>query len=290
MESKRDDLLKQSSQPALMLDLLNGDATAVRAAVATTFGPVVDESPKGRVAFALIDALLAGSTDTAALLEAHPIDYKSDYIFDITELTTALFLLEGAGNQPKLEESLAAVAKAVVIDAARHIQDNSNNYPVGSINAKIWLDGAGVRSWAQGLTEYFKRRNQLNSALLTAHARVRVTNSIMNHYPAMVGPDMVAVGDLSEQLSLPDQALRYYEAVISDFVEFLEEYEDEIREQSEAPASDDDGDDNGPLDDEAPFTLRALIDACLGRQRIAPAGNEEGLITRARALLKLIDQ
>ncbi len=222
------------------------------------------------LAYKILNRLLSGKQN---LNDLSSFDFGSTYISDYAELGKLLFEIEDLQVDEQFKQDLAHYLYYWMQYAARHIAQNSNDYPQNSISGNIWMDGYVLRSWAQALSEYFEKQKNDEYALDMSLEKARITCSIMSHYPELVGPDMISVASKYEAKGAISDALNFYRPVLADFVEFLEDiefsrYEDNIGEMEQDP-----------------FILNALIDAVEGLQRLDNYVDEENYIDRAKKLL-----
>ena len=83
------------------------------------------------------------------------------------------------------------------------------------------MDGAIVRDWALYLATYYEDLGKYQQETEMRFSRSKITNSIMNHYMHLVGPDMIGVAKCLEKINLPDKAYQFYHAVQLDFEQLI---------------------------------------------------------------------
>ncbi|MEM7103245.1 MAG: hypothetical protein AAF502_08960 [Bacteroidota bacterium] len=227
---------------------------------------------KGLFAYSLIKEMLSKKVvDNEQLYKK--LDLSSDYVSEIVELSRLLIRIENNPQLSAFKEDLVAVIHGLFGKISVFIQENSNDYPNNTITGKVWLDGSIIRVWAQVIADYFGRKESLNKAIDISFFKAKVTLSIMSHYPESVGPDMLSVANKFEQKKDYDNALKFYNPVVLDFVKFLEEIE--------SYASEDDFD----FEERKQIILNSLIEAVEGLKRISYFEDNENLISRAKKLL-----
>jgi len=81
------------------------------------------------------------------------------------ELNRIRLVLQDYTKAPEIENFVTLVFLECIRDGAVYIEDNSNDYPQNSINGKIWMDGIGLRTKAEELFEYFKKKEDDQNTL-----------------------------------------------------------------------------------------------------------------------------
>jgi hypothetical protein len=219
-------------------------------------------------AYTIINACLSGKLDPSRYSTLHDLNFQGEFSGELTELFRMLLCLESFQNAPHYEDQVASTLLACIGDGAAFIEKNSNDYPRNSINGKVWMDGAGLRSRADKLSEYFKRKNNDQRELEALFLRAKLTCTIMSHYPETVGPDMNALALKYEKLGNQKEAKKYYTPVVLDFTWRVANVEQSIKEP--------DGD---FFDADLPI-VQSLIDALQGLKRIGETV-DENLLTRS---------
>jgi hypothetical protein len=247
--------------------------------------PETASDKPGTYAWLTLAALMDEQTSVQEVADKHPFAQDTDYVTEFRELARALFVLEANRMDLPLETRLADLLVGMIASAVDYIRANNNDYPSHGISAKIWMDGAALREICQLLVSYHLRKELTKQALDMAYYKARVTLGIMAHYPYEVGPDMVQLGQLCEQTEAPDAAQSYYQAVVNDFLGFLQDYErwPVIAPTTYSPDANEDV--TEPLSETDRTTLQALIDACQGLIRLGMYTEHSTYIRRAEAVL-----
>ncbi|TYA74724.1 hypothetical protein [Seonamhaeicola marinus] len=201
------------------------------------------------------------------------LNFKSDFVIELIELHRILLVLQDYSKAPEIEKLVSFTLLECIRDGAIYIEENSNNYPQNSINGKIWIDGAGLRIRADELSEYFKSKEDDQNTLETVFLRAKLTNTIMSHYPNLVGPDMIAVALQFEKMGNLDKAKQFLTPVVQDFTSLVQDVEEGI-------------DENEVMDEDFPIT-ESLIQALEGLKRLGENINEDTLNKSKEVLEKL---
>ena len=192
------------------------------------FGFEFLEGEKGEYAYVFLLYLLwEEPMDLKSVLSC--INWEGDYVAEYIELSRILAILFMAQSHPELRVKIADFLKYFAIETGHYIHQQANNYPLKSINAKVWADGAALRLRHHSLANYFEVKKMIDDQLEVLFAIAKITTSIMSHYPESVGPDMTAVAWALERKGDIPQAIKFYRPVLADFVQFLEGYEYEIQ-------------------------------------------------------------
>ena len=175
-------------------------------------------SDKGQL-FA-IDALIANLKDREPKLK------KASKLSVLDAVTSAAALLRMlvATSEPSLKAGLSKALQELLSELAQRLEDESGDYPTGSINAAVWMSGLQFTRICQGLLGHYEREEDLQGQLVAAFNWAKVTNATMSHYPHEVGPAMVATGDCYMKLEDSDKAQAFFDAVIADFEWFVDTY------------------------------------------------------------------
>jgi len=205
------------------------------------------------------------------------LNFSDDFLPDLIELFRILLVLQDYAKASEKENIIALTLLKCIENGVVYIEENSNNYPQNPINGKTWIDGAGLRVRVEELAGYFLDKNDDKNALQAIFLKAKLTNSIMNHYPNLVGPDMIAVGHQLEKIGNFEKAKLFYKPVVLDFTEFVQD----IQENLDDP-------DIGVSHEDLPIT-QSLINALEGLKRL---GNEidEQLLTNARHVLSQLEK
>lgn len=202
------------------------------------------------------------------------LDFSEDFSEELENLFSVLKTLQESNNFTDTENLIALTLLECTIDVVKYIEENSNDYPKGEINAKIWTDGIKLRSLADELAIYFENNFdefQTTNALLL---KTKLTCSILNHYPNLVGPDMVKLATQYEKTGNYEQAKNFYNAVVLDFVHLVEQIQNNLKLNNES---------------EEDFEItESLVKALLGLKRIGEKIDENHL-SMAKSVLKTIN-
>ncbi len=274
-------LIEDSKEKEIMNDLANGEFEKIISTINKRYeckASFFSKKKDANIPFALsiLKAVLQGEIRSTKYSKYAKLDVDKDDIGELLELTRMLYILES--NNICKAISLAEILLECIRDGAVYTEKNSNNYPANPLNAKIWMDGAELRIRAGELAMFFSRNNLDKEELEALFLRSKITNSIMSHYPDLVGPDMIAVAKKYEHLGHPDKAINFYTAVFHDFPQFLneiEEMEKECKKTNEKMEYDE--------DDIAIIT--ALRDACEGLRRLKK-DIDQNILDRAKNQLQ----
>lgn len=201
------------------------------------------------------------------------LNFKSDFLNELIELYRILLVLHDYSKEPEIEKLVALTLLECIRDGAVYIEENSSNYPQNSINGKTWLDGAGLRTRAYELSQYFRNIEDDQNILETLFLRAKITNTIMSHYPNLVGPDMIAVALQFEKMGKIEKAKRFLNPVVLDFISLVKDIEEGLAE-------------NDVMDEDFIIT-ESLIHALEALKRLGEDINEEALHKSKEVLEKL---
>lgn len=130
----------------------------------------------------------------------------------------------------------AVYATLAAVDAhLSDIKDRANGYPRVPIDGAVWFAGRRMIDLTERLTLHFRAAGWLRKEFLASWLWGKATLAVCAHYHHMVGPAMLACADCHERLGELSEAIDRYEAVIGDFMFFLDEREPE----ADAPIGDD---------------------------------------------------
>ncbi|GEM_PF-4227474 len=203
------------------------------------------------------------------------ISFNDEFIEELNELVRILLVLEDYKGATDYEKTLSLTILECVKDGAIFIEQNSGDYPMSSINAKIWMDGAGLRVKAEELSYYFNRKRDSNSELDSLFLKAKLTNTVMSHYPNLVGPDMIAVGNKLEHIGSAEKAMQFYKPVELDFTDLVQDIQDKIdNHKSEIGEND-------------VIIIKSLTDALEGLKRLGEQVDENKLINSKQVLIKV---
>jgi hypothetical protein len=180
------------------------------------------------------DLFTSGESKTLQAQEFRVMNSESDKLFK--NLTRLLFAVSLSGKHSDLERIIQHKLHQSTRTISDEINTKSNGYPLNSINAQVWLCGAGMRAGYTYLLHYYKIKGLVKEQLFVARMKTTITLSIMGHYKDMVGPDMIAVAELEEKINSAEVALDHYKAVIADFedeTEFFMENPEEAPNDAE---------------------------------------------------------
>lgn len=231
----------------------------------------------GNINFAnnILNACLRGRLKPNSYTKIQELRFKHDFIDELSELVRAMLVLEIYKEAPGYERVLALTILECVTNGATYIENNTDDYPQNPVNGKIWIEGAALRTRAEELAHYYKRKNDDNNELQSLFLKGKITNTIMNHYPNLVGPDMIAIANKLEQVGNTDKAKQFYSSVEADFTEFVSELEDDI-EEGEYDISNEDI-----------VIVQSLIYALEGLDRLNEDINQDKLFRAKHTLMKL---
>lgn len=252
--------------------------SSVRAGKGLSYFAKESEQASGTFASKMLYSCLRGELFPNNYATIEQLSFDDKYLDDIEELIRILHVLEDYGKENPYELLIALTILECLRSSAMHIADHTKESPRNSINARIWLDGAGLRVRTAELAEYFGRKNMHKEELGALLLRAHLTNLVLNHYPGHVGPDMIAVARQFEQLNQIEDAKPFYQAVVNDFTAFV----DEIIEQIKDPAFE--------LDKSPecfPIT-QSLIDGLEGMKSIGESIDENILIKAKNLMADLV--
>lgn len=225
----------------------------------------------------ILNSCLIGTLEPINYSKIKSINFRNEFLQELNELVRMLLVLEDYKKVKEYETLVSLTILESVRDGAEFIAKNSNNYPLNSINAKIWMDGAGLRIRAEELADYFKRKNHDQNELESLFLKAKLTNTIMNHYPNLVGPDMIGVGQKFEQIGNTEKAKQFYQPVELDFTGLVADIAEEIEN------------DETDIKEEDILITKSLIDALDGLKRLGETIDEEKLL-KAKELLTKIEK
>jgi hypothetical protein len=224
-------------------------------------------------AYEILASCLNKTIKPEAYSKVSKLDFKSEFLNELIELHRILLVLQDFSKAPEVEKRISLTLLECIRDGAVYIAENSNAYPQNSINGKIWIDGAGLRTRADDLSEYFRSKEDDQNTLETVFLRAKLTNTIMSHYPNLVGPDMIAVSLQFEKMGNLEKAKQFLNPVVMDFTSLVKDIEKGLNE-------------NEVMDEDFPIT-ESLIQALEGLKRLGEDINEETLNTSKEVLEKL---
>lgn len=204
-------------------------------------------------------------------LKVSKLNFKNEFLNELIELHRILLVLQDFSKAPEIEKVVSLTLLECIRDGAVYIAENSNNYPQNSINGKIWMDGAGLRAQADELSKYFENKEDDQNTLETVFLRAKLTNTIMSHYPNLVGPDMIAVALQFEKMGNMEKAKQFLNPVVLDFTRLVQNVEKGLNEYE--------------VIDEDFTIIESLIQALEGLKRLGDDINEDTL-TNSKELLE----
>lgn len=199
------------------------------------------------------------------------LNFGDDFFKELNELFRVLLVLKDCSKESETEELIAQTLLEVTKDGAAYIAKNSNDYPKKPINGKTWFDGAGLRTRADELSEYFEAKRDDIKTLEALYLRAQLTNTVMSHYPHFVGPDMIAVAMHYEKMGNTEKAKDFFNPVVLDFVPLVQEAQKGLVE-------------NDVMVEDIPIT-ESLINALEGLKRLGEDINED-ILNNAKLVLK----
>jgi hypothetical protein len=230
-------------------------------------------------AYKLLNGCLTDDLEPKKYASIEALDFSSDFLVDLSELMRMVLILQDLSNALQLEYRLAATLLECIRDSAAYIEKHANGYPQGSINGKVWFDGAGLRSRALDLAVYFQGKQDDHNELEALFLHGKCTNMIMSHYPNLVGPDMIAIGVKSEHLGNIEQAKRSFLAVSIDFPQFVRGIAEWIQDSGTET----------DIEEECKPITQSLIDALEGLQRLGEDFDVDMLVT-AKSVMQEIER
>ena len=184
------------------------------------------DEPESHFSYEILSGCLNKTLEPKEYTRIAKLDFGEDFIKELIELFRIILVLDDCGKEPETERLVALTSLECVRDGAIYIGENANDYPQNSINAKVWMDGAGLRTRANELSNYFNSKNDNQNTLEALFLKAKITNTVMNHYPNMVGPDMIAVALQLEKMGNIENAKQFLEPVVMDFTGFVREIEE----------------------------------------------------------------
>lgn len=274
MDSK---IILEGMKPDVLQLLHQGKFEAVNSKIGKKkrgiFDFIIISKEEPHFAYKILPSFLDKSIKPSEYSKVSKLDFKSDFLNELTELHRILLVLQAYSKASEIEKLVSLTLLECIRDGANHIEENANNYPQNSINGEIWMDGAGLRTRADELSKYFKDKEDDQNTLETVFLKAKLTNTIMNHYPNLVGPDMIAVALQFEKMGNLEKAKQFLNAVVSDFTILVQSVEEGINE-------------NDAMDEDFPIT-ESLIQALEGLKRIGEEINEGTLLKSKEVLEKL---
>ena len=179
----------------------------------------------------ILNASLVGTLEPKNYSKIQNLNFKTEFLEELNELVRILLVLEDFKKVTEYENLVSLTILECVRDGAEYIAKNSNSYPLNSINGKIWMDGAGLRVKAEELSDYFMRKKHDQNELDSLFLKAKLTNTIMNHYPNLVDPDMIGVGRKFEQIGNAEKAIQFYQPVELDFSGLVADIAEEIKNE-----------------------------------------------------------
>lgn len=234
-----------------------------------------DTKDKESFAYSILRYCLLNKLNHEEYTELVDLNFNDDFLPDLIELFRILSVLQDYAEVPEKENVIALTLLKCIENGVVHIKENSNDYPQNPISGKVWIDGAGLRVRAEELADYFLHKNDDKKALQAIFLKVKLTTSIMGHYPNLVGPDMIAVGHQLEKIGDFEKAKLLYKPVVLDFTELVQD----IQENLDAPYFE--------ASYEDLHITQSLIDALEGLKRLGNEIDEQLLINAKLALSQL---
>jgi hypothetical protein len=225
----------------------------------------------------ILNSCLTNKLVPAEYSKIQELVFKKGFLNELIKLGSILFALEEFKKAPDKENQIALTLLECIRDGVMYIGKNVNNYSQNPINGKNWMDGAGLRTQADGLANYFIRKKDDQHILEALFLRVKLTNSIMSHYPNLVGPDMIAIARQHEKMGNAEKAKSFYNAVVKDFTSLVENVHEGLHDPEV-----------GTNDDDQEIT-QSLIDALEGLKRLGETIESHTLEHAKRVLNQLED-
>ena len=266
-------IISEAIHPEILGMLNQGSFEEVLSIKKERFDTGKKPNAEGYFAYEILSFCLNKTITPTAYSKLCQLDFKGGFLTELSELHRILLVLQDYSKAPEIEVLVNSTLLECIRDGAMYIERNANNYPEGAINGKIWMDGSGLRTRAYELSLYFTNKGDDANALDAIFLRGKLTNTIMGHYPNLVGPDMVAIAQQCEKMGNAEGAKRFYNPVVLDFTGLVEDVAQRLSE-SEA------------MEEDFPIT-ESLIHALEGLKRLGEGINEECLQMSREVLKKL---
>ncbi|MCB0851962.1 MAG: hypothetical protein KDD63_07075, partial [Bacteroidetes bacterium] len=117
------------------------------------------DEPESHFSYEILSGCLNKTLEPKEYAKVSKLDFGEDFIKELIELFRIILVLDDCGKEPEAERLVALTSLECVRDGGVYIVENANNYPQNSINAKVWMDGAGLRTRANELSNYFNSKN-----------------------------------------------------------------------------------------------------------------------------------
>jgi len=178
-------------------------------------------------------ALLSGKAGISLKVPAIRLKDAGDHFPEWVRFCSSI---QDNGNFSLQLEDLLQQILSMLEKLTDEVQQKSNGYPKNSTTGEVWFSGAIIRNWCETLAFLFDKRQDLKGKVQALQFKCKVTLSIMSHYPAIVGPDMIEAALALEAIGDYDNAKSYYRAVIAD----LQPLADELSLSPEEPLNEHD--------------------------------------------------
>jgi hypothetical protein len=189
----------------------------------------------------------------ATIVATTRLSLENDGASEFSELICLLYALQANTELFSLAVPVAEALLSLLERLAEEVSTLAGNYPNEIIRGTAWFSGALLRNCSDALALFFEKADMPTARAHTFWHKTRMTCSIMNHYPHIVGPDMITVAQAYEVIGNTKQAATFYNAVIADFERIASLYLDDINEK---------------LTEEDGISLTALKDAYQGMVQV----------------------
>ncbi len=192
------------------------------------FGRFFSKSSKDKETnkFTIILLELLDASSSKTLDEADLTIISDDNSTLFRNLLKLLFSLDENDQQNAIKEKVLKRLFHSVQPIAAVVETEANGYPANPITALTWAYGSKMRDNFGWFAHYFEQKRDKESQFHVQWMRTSITLCIMSHYKAMVGPDMIAMAKLQEEVGRSEEALQAYKAVIADFENELQYFKD----------------------------------------------------------------
>lgn len=147
---------------------------------------------------------------------------RSPLLGDLIKLFLDLSLCQPLSE---LAENVLDCIYQVLPDAVTKLKQEANGYPSNPISGETWMNAANLRTLLGYLFDYSQQHQSVRNQLFIQYHRSQLTLAVMGHYKEDVGPDMIRLAQLFIADGRPDAGKSSYQAVINDFAEEIENYQ-----------------------------------------------------------------
>lgn len=163
----------------------------------------------------ITELLSEGKSDT---LENHDfVSIKEENSPLLKNLVRLIFALDVNGEHEDKKLYISDKLFDIIPDIVNNLKEQAKGYPRTSINALVWVEGAGMRSSLNALIYYYRLKDNAEALHFLIMNRTQITLAIMGHYKNIVGPDMIEAARIKERMGNTDAAISFYKAVDADF-------------------------------------------------------------------------